>query len=236
MTNPTARSQGPIAHLDVSEFWSAHLGLTLLTISVAVMIFVITPLREAGLPGRIFLDLVVGTLMIFAALVIDQSRMAKAWTIAVIMASAAVLAAARFHPMLFLRLSASVFVIVTLLVFIRIVLLVMFRAGPITWGRIQGGVCVYLLIGMAWASAFQFLEQLHPGSFSFISAPADLDQLTSKLTYFSFATLTTVGSTITPVDPFARSLTIAEAIVGQLFPATLIGALVAMAMQSREKP
>jgi hypothetical protein len=60
-----------------------------------------------------------------------------------------------------------------------------------------------------------------------------LDQLTSKLTYFSFATLTTVGSDITPVYPFARSLTTAEAVVGQLFPAILIGALVAMAMQSR---
>src|SRR5580658_3022502 len=233
MTNPTSRSQGPMAHLDMSEFWSAHLGLTLLTISLAVMIFVITPLREAGLPGRIFLDLVVGMLMIFAALVIDQSRMDKAWTIAVIVVSSTVLAAARVHPTRFLRLSASVFVIITLLVFIRIVLLVMFRAGLINWGRIQGGVCVYLLIGMAWASAFQFLEQLHPGSFSFISAPADLDQLTSKLTYFSFATLTTVGSTITPVYPFARSLTTAEAVVGQLFPAILIGALVAMAMQSR---
>jgi hypothetical protein len=49
------------------------------------------------------------------------------------------------------------------------------------------------------------------------------------------ATLTTVGSTIAPVHPFARSLTIAEAIVGQLFPATLIGALVAMAMESRRR-
>jgi hypothetical protein len=33
----------------------------------------------------------------------------------------------------------------------------------------------------------------------------------------------------------ARSLTIAEATMGQLFPAILIGALVAMAMQSRPK-
>jgi hypothetical protein len=38
------------------------------------------------------------------------------------------------------------------------------------------------------------------------------------------------------VHPIARFLTIAEAIVGQLFPATLIGALVAMAMQSRRDP
>jgi len=62
-----------------------------------------------------------------------------------------------------------------------------------------------------------------------------MDQMTSKLTYFSFATLTTVGSDIAPLLPYARSLTIAEAVMGQLFPAIFIGALVAMAMQARAK-
>ena len=219
----------------MSEFWSAHLGLTLITISLTIIAFVITPLREAGLPGRLFFDLVAVGLMILAALAVDQSRAAKGLAIGVVMISATVLGAGRLHPTQLLRLSGSILVVVTLLFYIRIVLLVMFRKGPVTWGRIQGGVCVYLLIGMAWASAFQFLEQLHPGSFHFTSAAADMDQLTSKLTYYSFATLTTVGSSITPLDPFARSLTIAEAIVGQLFPPTLIAALVAMAMQSRPK-
>jgi len=111
----------------------------------------------------------------------------------------------------------------------------MFRGGPITWSRIQGGVSAYLLIGMAWASAFQVIEQSRPGSFRFVIAPRDLDQLISKLTYFSFCTLTTVGGEITPISPIARSLTIAEAAVGQLFPAILIGALVSMAVGSRTK-
>jgi hypothetical protein len=62
-----------------------------------------------------------------------------------------------------------------------------------------------------------------------------LDQLTAKLTYYSFTTLTTVGSDISPILPFARSLTIAESVVGQLFPAVLMGALVAMALQYRPK-
>jgi hypothetical protein len=64
----------------------------------------------------------------------------------------------------------------------------------------------------------------------------DVDQLTSKLVYFSYATLTTVGfGDVTPLHPFARSLAIAEAMVGQFFPAILIGALVAMTMQARPK-
>jgi hypothetical protein len=235
MTNTNSRSPNSSFQLNLSGFWSAHLGLTLVTISLSVILFVITPLREAGLPGRLFFETVVVALMIFGSLVIRQSRIAKAFSIAILMVSAAVLGAGRIHPTRVLHLWGSALVIVTLLLFARIVLLVMFGEGPVTWSRIQGGACVYLLIGMAWASAFQFLEQLHPGSFAFASASADIDQLTAKLTYFSFATLTTVGSTIVPVDPFARSLTIAEAIIGQLFPATLIGALVAMAMQSRTR-
>jgi hypothetical protein len=62
-----------------------------------------------------------------------------------------------------------------------------------------------------------------------------LDQLTAKFTYYSFTTLTTLGSDIVPVFPFARSLTIAESVIGQLFPAVLMGALVAMALQYRPK-
>src|SRR5277367_3775858 len=211
--------------LNMSEFWSTHLGLTLITISLAILIFVITPLREAGLPGRLFFDLVVVTLMVFGALTIKQSQLAKVFAIAVVLVCAVVLAAGRLHPTPFLHQLGSFLVAATLLLYVRIVLLVMFRGGPMTWSRIQGGVCAYLLIGMAWASAFQLLEQLVPGSFYFVTAPTDIDQLTSKLVYFSFATLTTLGSSITPLHPFARSLTIAEAIVGQLFPATLIGAL-----------
>ena len=217
----------------MTEFWSGDLGLTLITISVTILIFVITPLREAGLPGRIFFDLTVVTLMVYGAIVATPSRIFRACVIVAVLATAVVLAAGRLHPMPFLRLFGSALSTIVLLLFVRIVLLVMFRVGPITWSRLQGGVCAYLLLGMAWASAFQFLEQLRPGSFHFVAAPMDMDQLTSKLTYFSFATLTTVGSDVTTVDPLARSLAIAEAVVGQLFPAILIGALVAMAMRSR---
>jgi Ion channel len=222
-------------HMHMSEFWSGDRGLTLVTISLAALILVVNPLRESGILGRIFFDVLMVTLMISGSLVVNQSRMATALVVAVVLGSAAVLVAGRFHPTPLLHQLGSVLATITLLLYVRIVLLVMFRGGPVTWSRIQGGVCVYLLLGMAWASAYQFVEQRYPGSFQFVTAPVDIDQLTSKLTYFSFGTLTTVGSDISALHPYARSLTIAEAIVGQLFPAIFIGALVAMAMQSRPK-
>lgn len=236
MTNDMHQAPRPVLHKHLSEFWSGDLGLTLITFSLVILIFVITPLREAGLRGRLFLEPFVVALMVFGALSVKGSYLAKAFLVAVVLACSTVLVAGRLHPTPFLHQLGSAFVIGTLLLYVRVVLLVMFRVGPVTWSRIQGGICAYLLLGLAWASAFQLVEQILPGSFNFVTAPADMDQLTSKLTYFSFATLTTVGSTIAPVHPIARFLTIAEAIVGQLFPATLIGALVAMAMQSRRNP
>jgi len=136
----------------------------------------------------------------------------------------------------FLQRLSSIFTIIALLLYIRIVLLVMFRQGPLTWSRIQGGVSAYLLLGLAWARAYELTEQLHAGSFRFFSRPANVEQLSAKFVYFSFSTLTTLGlGDILAVYPFARSLAIAEALVGQLFPPILISALVSMALQSRPK-
>jgi len=236
MTEESQQSRTAILHMNMSEFWSGDLGLTLVSISLGILIFVIFPLRQAGLSGRVFIDVVMVTLMVSGALVTKQRPLITVLTIAIVVLGASMLWASRFYPAPVLRHLSSGFSVIILLLYIRIVLLVMFRQGPVSWSRIQGGICAYLLTGMAWASAYDLVEQLHPGAFHFVAAPTNIDQLTSKLIYFSFATLTTVGfGDVLPVAPFARSLAIAEAIVGQLFPAILIGALVAMAMQARPK-
>jgi Ion channel len=232
MTTDPYPPRATFFQMEMSEFWSGDLGLTLVTISLVVLIFVITPLRQAGLPGRFVFDLVMCCLMIFGALALNQSRIATALLVVFVLVGATTLLAGRIHPAPGLHRVGSILSTITLLLYVRIVLLVMFRRGRVTWSRMQGGVCAYLLLGMAWASAYQVVEQFRPGAFQFQTAPVNFDQLISKLTYFSFCVLTTVGSDIAPVSPIARALTIAEAVVGQLFPAILIGALVAMAMQA----
>lgn len=228
--------RGVTLHWAASEFWSGDLGLTLITISLVMLIFVVTPLREAGVTGRAFFDVAVMLLMLFGALSIKQSRLVTVLVISFVLTTAAVLAAGRFHPTPALHQIGSVLATITLLLYVRIVLGVMFSGSPMTWSRIQGGVSAYLLLGMAWAPAYQTLEQFRPGSFRFVAAPQNFDQLIAKLTYFSFTTPTTVGGEITPASPVARSLAIAEAMLGQLFPAIFIWALVAMAVQSRSQP
>ena len=72
MASDARVSQTSAFGIDLGQFWSSYLGLTLVTLSLAVIVFVITPLREAGLPGRLFFDLAVVALMISGTVVIDQ--------------------------------------------------------------------------------------------------------------------------------------------------------------------
>ncbi|MGA3299902.1 MAG: hypothetical protein ABSD87_07430, partial [Candidatus Acidiferrales bacterium] len=98
MNNEPQQSRTAIFHMNMSEFWSGDLGLTLITISLCALVLVINPLREAGLWGRVFFDVLVVTLMISGSLVVKQSRMATTLVVAFVVAGAAVLIAGRLHP------------------------------------------------------------------------------------------------------------------------------------------
>ena len=135
-------------------------------------------------------------------------------------------------PRPWLAVSTEAFTIALLVVLAALVLMRVFREGPITAHRIQGAIVVYLLVGLIWASAYQLLDILQPGSFRVPAGEAELQ--TQVLGYFSFITLTTVGfGDVTPIHPLARALVIAEALIGQLYPAILIGRLVSLQLTSK---
>jgi hypothetical protein len=98
--------------------------------------------------------------------------------------------------------------------------------NDINLNRIVGAICVYLLLGVMWSIAYAVLEILQPGSFN------GLTELASPVwnpdwIYFSFVTITTLGyGDILPMTQTARSLSFAEAIVGQFYIAVLVAGLV----------
>ncbi|MFO7985168.1 MAG: ion channel [Desulfatiglandaceae bacterium] len=102
----------------------------------------------------------------------------------------------------------------------------LFKQKRVTADLIRGAVCGYFLIGLMWASAYAFLETLAPGSFDPGSAQA-LDM--NSLIYFSFVTLCTVGyGDIIPLTNQARMLSVLAAVMGQMYLAVNIAALVAI--------
>lgn len=118
-----------------------------------------------------------------------------------------------------------------------IVFVQVYRPGPITHHRIQGALAGYLLIALMFASAYIWIDLRYPGAFSGGSTlPLERDPRASRLAYFSLTTLTTVGyGDVVPVHPFARSLAMLEALVGQIFPAILLARLVSLQISERER-
>ena len=97
--------------------------------------------------------------------------------------------------------------------------------------RIAGAVCVYVLIGLAWAKVYETLDDVAPGAFRF---PADTDWVTPspvRYRYFSFVTLASLGyGDVTPVTTLAGTLAWMEAITGQLYLAITVARLVALSL------
>ncbi len=94
---------------------------------------------------------------------------------------------------------------------------------------------LYLTIGVTFVALYTFLGLLIPDAFSGMSFK-DTPTLASTLIYFSFGTLTTAGAgDITPLHPIARSLTNVEAMIGQLYPATLLARIVTLEIEGEEK-
>ena len=99
-----------------------------------------------------------------------------------------------------------------------------------------GAIALYLTLGMAFAGAYRLSWILVPSSLANVASDVPLPQQYSAMLYFSFVTLTSVGyGDIVPVQPFVRALTNLEAIIGQLYPATLLARLVTLELERRHR-
>ena len=127
-------------------------------------------------------------------------------------------------PLLGIVLSFAFDVFVVVVIFRRV-----FTREQPNSETVFGALCIYLLVGFSFASAYAMVAKLQPKAFY-------LDPLTNLHTvpdrfdfvYYSFATMTSLGAAgITALSNQARSLSITEAILGVLYLAVLIARLMA---------
>ena len=220
----------------LTSFWVGNGALTALSVVLVLTIFVLFPLQESSLTNRIILDTVMSALLITGVLTVRRDQ---PWTLLAVPIVLAALVARwlgnALHDPVY-AIAATALTITALLFMAAIVLIVVFFHGPVTWKRVQGGIAAYLLIGLAFAFAYHLAQQIDPRSMRFDDAPATPASEIAKLVYFSFVTLTTVGyGDITARSPFAHTLSIAEALIGQLFPTILIASLVTMALRTHAR-
>ncbi len=98
--------------------------------------------------------------------------------------------------------------------------------GEIDANKMVGSVALYLLIGLIWTELYLILLLFDPSALAGIEATA-WQQLFSRVAYFSFATLTTLGyGDIAPTSRLAEFLAIMEAVTGVFYMAVFVSSLI----------
>lgn len=199
---------------------------------IVVFIFVIPPLGRVGVIGRLVIDIFFSLLLISGIASVSEHKGIFAAVTGIAVIALVFRWTDSFIPLPTLQVLDCVSTIVSVLLFCTIIITRIFQNGPITFHRIEGAIAVYLLLGLAWAYAYQLIAYLDPVAFSgAVTASGGF----SSWTYFSFVTLATLGyGDISPLNPVARSLATAEGITGQLYLAILIARLVSQELFYRQ--
>jgi ion channel len=207
--------------------------LTMLTVMLAAHLFVVAPVQAAGVAGAHLFGFAFALVLLAAVFVVSRSALALA-AILVAIALIVVAAVMRLHhrSIADVYLDAVAWLIAGLAMSV-VVSRAVFAPGRVTLHRVMGAILLYLNIGLIFAALFCFVDLAIPNAFTGL-APKDNFPFAGNLIYFSFVTLTSVGyGDIVPLHPYARSLANVEAIIGQLYPATLLARLVTLELQHR---
>ena len=133
--------------------------------------------------------------------------------------------------MIFKKFESSILLIILALIWVLLATEILGRVlqeGAITWHRIRGAASLYLFFGLLLAELYTLIETIIPGAFLLPTGVSkDPEMLYAQMVYFSFITQTTLGyGDIIPFHPVARMFVILQALVGQFYPAVVMGWLV----------
>ena len=212
--------------------WSEDRGLSFFLGVLVLVLFVILPLAHLGLVERFFVDIGFSAVLISGAVATNRN-VVLTWII--ILLTIASLVVHWLGPLVSFQNAVLDAVLIMLLFgsFVVVMMLQVFRAGPITLHRVLGAVAAYLSIGITWGYAYFVASLCNPGAVQFARTLTYSQIPVERYIYFSFVTLTTLGyGDALPIHPVARTLAVAEALIGQLYPAVLIAGVLGLALQS----
>jgi len=211
-------------------------SLTALLVLEVTVIFVMSPLRALGVvvPPTIAVTVVLGVITVVVLL--SRSKGATVLVLASVALNVTGVLMHLANPSTFTDVLSAVGEVLARCALGWVVAVAVFAPGHITHYRIQGAVVLYLNFALIFTALYGLLLEVAPGAF--IGPATALNEAGSgaTITYFSLSTLTTGGfGDIVPVHPFARSLANLEAIIGQLYPATLLARIVTMELEHRRR-
>jgi hypothetical protein len=219
-----------------TRIWGTEVGLSVFTGLLVLQLFVVSPLATLGVFGDRSFESAFSLLLVGGVFALHPGRLLRVLVGICVGLAVGLRWTTTWLPIPWIAAAGSLLAVVTLGCFAAIVLKRVFEPGPVTRHRIHGAVCAYLLFGLMWAAAYAFIAQVVPDPFSVATDVGGSEAIIARFVYFSFVTLTTVGfGDITAVHPLARTLVTIEALIGQLYPAIIIGDLVSSALANRPK-
>jgi voltage-gated potassium channel len=196
-----------------------------------LLIFIASPFVVPFYYGPTILNLIAAAVLLSATYAVSRRRSFVIFALSLSIFSIAITFWLAAAPSFWLVVVAHSTLVVLITFFAVTILSYVMGSGKVTWDKIYGAVCAYVLFGYAWMFAYSVIEEVQPGSFSWVNSPAphDLVSRVMQLRYFSFVTLATVGyGDIVPRMPAARTLALLEAILGQFYLVALVGRLVGL--------
>ena len=98
--------------------------------------------------------------------------------------------------------------------------------GSVGTNEVVGSICIFMLLGLAWALAYLLVERFFPGSLLELAGENWRDHLHESI-YFSFVTLTSVGyGDVSPAQPLAHFLAYLQGVTGQFYLAIVVASLI----------
>jgi hypothetical protein len=223
----------------VSDIWEADLALQIMLLLLVLTLFVLVPLAGLGMVqgnGDLIAAAAFSGLGISGVFAVTRTRSARIFGLLAMTAPIGLGWYTALAPTANTGALRAALTLVAILWMAYLALQHVFRGGQITKARLQGAIAVYLLLAVAFGEAFWLLLQLRPDAFHFPDVPATRGATRSSLFYFSLTTLTTLGyGDILPVSSIARSLATMEGLIGQLYPAVLIGRLVSLQIATAQE-
>lgn len=104
--------------------------------------------------------------------------------------------------------------------------------GRVTVSAVFGVLCLYMLIGMFFAFLYGTIDRLGSPFFS-----QDVAATVARCLYFSFTTMTTVGyGDLTAATNLGHTLSVSEALVGQIYLVTVVSVIVSNLSRRQRVP
>lgn len=234
MPDPVEKEPGTLARL-IARFRSRRFAY--LTKSLVLLILVY-PYLEINIAGQVVMTVI--TIFVMISLIVAVSDNKRNIIIALCLAIPWFVTLVINFPLfesergIVIR-KEIVFAVLLFLFTTTTIFLHLLKSREVTSEILFASVCVYLLIGLTWASLYIFIDFVYPNSF--IDTSDQIAINAPRFLFFSYITLTTVGyGTMIPISDPARSLALLEAIIGQLYLAILVARLVGLHISKPKAP